>query len=106
MDDVDRLIERVGDVRCASCGGRLTRAAVRGVGYESDCWLVYVTCLACGNQCVGMAITAPGGSAPSATGPQENALESDDVLDAHEFLRRYAGDVHGLFAAPRKRALR
>ena len=40
------------------------------------------------------AVTA---SAPSATAFRAAALRIDDVLEAHELLRDYDGDVHGLF---------
>lgn len=96
MDDVDGLIERLGEVRCASCGVRYTRGAIRGVGYEDDCWFVYVTCLSCGRQGIGVAIAR---RPQPAAAPGPRPLSVDDVLDAHELLGRYGGDVHGLFAS-------
>ena len=56
MEDVEWLIERLGDARCASCGLRYTKGAVRGIGYENDYWFVYVTCLGCGTQGVGVGV--------------------------------------------------
>lgn len=94
-------MKRLGEVRCGSCGVRYTRSAIRGVGYEDDCWFAYVTCLSCGRQGVGVAISRGQAQPSLATGPQEWALSTDDVLDAHEMLRRYPGDVHGLFSAAR-----
>lgn len=99
MDDVDWLVERLGDTRCASCGLRYTKDAVRGIGYENDRWFVYLTCLGCGMQGVGISMSAALNVAPAADAAIP-ALETDDVLDAHEFLRAYRGDAHGLFAAP------
>src|SRR2546422_1622993 len=103
MDDVEWLIERLGDARCASCGLRYTKGAVRGIGYESDYWFVYVTCLGCGTQGVGVAMTkaaaVPAAVAPSAVAPLDPDFTTDDVLDAHELLSSYGGDVHGLFSS-------
>lgn len=100
MEDVEWLIERVGDAKCASCGLRYTKGAVRGIGYENDCWLIYVTCLSCGTQGIGLSMTKPGkASAASVVLPAAPAFTYDDVLDAHELLAAYRGDVHGLFAA-------
>jgi hypothetical protein len=101
MEDVEWLIERLGDARCASCGLRYTKGAVRGIGYENDYWFVYVTCLGCGTQGVGVAMTrtAVAAPTPSTTAPAEPEFTSDDVLDAHELLSSYHGDVHGLFGS-------
>ncbi|TMD60410.1 MAG: hypothetical protein E6I87_06045 [Chloroflexi bacterium] len=104
MDDVEWLIERLGDARCASCGLRYTKGAVRGIGYENDYWFVYVTCLGCGTQGVGVAMTkgapaVPAAVLPSPAAPLEPDFTTDDVLDAHELLSSYRGDVHGLFSS-------
>jgi hypothetical protein len=108
MDDVEWLIERLGDARCASCGLRYTKGAVRGIGYENDYWFVYVTCLGCGTQGVGVAMTKAGTAStssalPATIAPAVPTFTMDDVLDAHELLSSYRGDVHGLFAARRTR---
>lgn len=102
MEEVEWLIERLGDARCASCGLRYTKGAVRGIGYENDYWFVYVTCLGCGTQGIGVAMAKSGAAAPAtsvAPVPEDPALTPDDVLDAHELLAGYHGDVHRLFAA-------
>jgi hypothetical protein len=103
MEDVEWLIERLGDARCASCGLRYTKGAVRGIGYENDYWFVYVTCLGCGTQGVGVAMTrAAAVPAPASTRPALPVVPeftADDVLDAHELLSSYSGDVHGLFVS-------
>lgn len=100
MEDVEWLVERLGDARCASCGLRYTKGAVRGIGYENDYWFVYVTCLGCGMQGVGVAMTR-GGSGAAETSAVEPEIDPsftvDDVLDVHELLASYRGDVHALF---------
>ncbi len=73
MEHVAWLIDRLGDARCASCGLRYAKSAVRGIGYENDHWFVYVTCVGCGTQGI-----------------------------AHELLAPHRGDIHGL-SAPRSR---
>ena len=112
MEDVEWLIERLGDARCASCGLRYTKGAVRGIGYENEYWFVYVTCLGCGTQGVGVAMTK-GTTIPlsealatAELAPSVAAFDSDDVLDAHELLAAYAGDVHGLFAVGTRERVR
>lgn len=100
MEEVEWLIERLGDARCASCGLRYTKGAVRGIGYENDYWFVYVTCLGCGTQGIGVAMAKSGSAAPAVSDvPEVPPLTPDDVLDAHEHLAGYRGDVHRLFAS-------
>jgi hypothetical protein len=117
MEDVEWLIERLGDARCASCGLRYTKGAVRGIGYEHEYWFVYVTCLGCGTQGIGVAMTKGDGEsrsdADTATDPAvtklaltDPAFEADDVLDAHELLAAYHGDAHGLFATGARQGVR
>lgn len=99
MEEVEWLIERLGEARCAGCGLRYTKGAVRGIGYENDSWFVYVTCLGCGTQGVGVAMARGGGEPAAAISTKVTTppLTSDDVLDAHEHLVTYRGDIHGLF---------
>ncbi len=98
MEDVQQLIERLGDAQCASCGLRYTKGAIRGIGYENDRWFVYVTCLGCGTQGIGVTLTPLVGGQPEA-----RPLTIDDVLDAHELLARHGANVHGLFDAGAER---
>jgi hypothetical protein len=99
MGDAEWLIERLGEARCASCGLRYTKGAVRGIGYENDCWVVYVACLGCGAQGIAVSMTRPAKERPATRRVRgAPAFTSDDVLDAHELLASYRGDVHGLFA--------
>jgi hypothetical protein len=39
----------------------------------------------------------PEGPAPVVADDGQDRLRVDDVLEAHELLRNYAGDMHGLF---------
>jgi hypothetical protein len=104
---LDELIEHLaGDGRCPLCGGAFTRDAricvVRGRRL-----ILSVQCYCCGT---GSLISAP---APQHSGlyqpphteltPAESLhfahtdpLSSDDVLDMHNFLRHFRGDLAGL----------
>jgi len=65
---------------------------------------VRCTCETCGTQGLGVVIVKRVTDEPPATagptyalGDGEELIHMDDVLEAHELLRDYAGDVHGLF---------
>src|SRR3981081_2808962 len=93
-----------GTVRCANCGAVYGRDSIAVVGNRDDYWFVRCTCETCGTQGLGVVIVkgtadAPPESAraqlPLAVG--EELIRVDDVLEAHDLLRDYMGDISGLF---------
>jgi hypothetical protein len=93
-----------GTVRCANCGAVYGRDSITVVGNRDEYWFVRCTCETCGTQGLGVVIVKRVADAPPAV-PQavpsldddEELIRVDDVLEAHELLRDYVGDVHGLF---------
>src|SRR5713226_5938467 len=90
-----------GTVRCANCGAVYGRDAIAVVGNRDDYWFVRCSCGACGTQGLGVVIVKhadltsppqPALAADAAFGP--GSFRVDDVLEAHELLRGYAGDMH------------
>jgi hypothetical protein len=92
-----------GTVRCANCGAVYGRDSIGVVGNRDDYWFVRCTCETCGTQGLGVVIVKrvteapPVENAPAPLGLGEGLIRVDDVLEAHELLRDYVGDVHGLF---------
>jgi len=93
-----------GTVRCANCGAVYGRESIAVVGNRDDYWFVRCTCESCGTQGLGVVIVKRVGEAiaalaePPQTGIEDAArIKVDDVLEAHDLLRDYVGDVHGLF---------
>ena len=96
MQELGWLEGIFGTVRCANCGAVYGREDVNVVGNRDEYWFVRCTCNSCGTQGIGVVIVKE----VLATGelvPAGRPLQVDDVLSAHEVLRDYAGDVHGLF---------
>jgi hypothetical protein len=88
-----------GSVRCANCGAAYDRSDVNVVGNRDEYWFLRCVCHTCGTQGVGVVWTKEiPVQAETVADPDEVTLGVDDVLSAHELLRDYAGDVHGLFA--------
>ena len=89
-----------GTVRCANCGAMYARDDVNVVGNRDDYWFVRCSCHSCGTQGIGVVIvkevvaTEATSEAPA---PQVSAYAVDDVITAHELLKDYGGDIHGLF---------
>jgi hypothetical protein len=93
-----------GTVRCANCGAVYGRDSIAVVGNRDQYWFVRCTCETCGTQGLGVVIVKRVGDGPPVSAPSLDALGTaearihvDDVLEAHELLRDYVGDVHGLF---------
>ena len=93
-----------GTVRCANCGATYGRDSIAVVGNRDEYWFVRCCCESCGTQGLGVVIVKRVAEAPqSAERPQPSVgndgelLRVDDVIEAHELLRDYVGDVHGLF---------
>jgi hypothetical protein len=93
-----------GTVRCANCGAVYGRESIAVVGNRDDDWFVRCTCAICGTQGLGVVSLKRVSDAPPASLRAQIALAAgeericvDDVLEAHELLREYVGDVHGLF---------
>ncbi len=91
-----------GTVRCANCGAVYGREDVSVAGNRDEYWFVRCSCHVCGTQGIGVVIVkevtpSPGGPADLAVTGEATPLQVDDVLVAHEVLREYSGDIHGLF---------
>ena len=90
-----------GTVRCANCGAAYGRDSIAVVGNRDEYWFVRCTCETCGTQGLGVVIVKRVAEASPALEPSlargEALIRIDDVLEAHELLRDYVGDVHGLF---------
>jgi hypothetical protein len=91
-----------GTVRCANCGAVYVRDDVNVVGNRDEYWFVRCSCHACGTQGIGVVIVkevvATEATLEVTTAPTEGlGYQVDDVLTAHELLKDYRGDVHGLF---------
>lgn len=90
-----------GSVRCANCGTAYERNGVDVVGNRNEYWFLRCVCHVCGTQGVGVVIVKEVGSSPgssaSATPPKDDAIDTGAVLDAHEQLRDFRGDLSLLF---------
>jgi len=98
MNEMRWLDGIFGSVRCANCGAAYDRTDVNVVGNRDEYWFLRCVCHTCGTQGVGVVIVREVQLRAEEAAPAETAFTVDDVLSAHELLRDYAGDVHGLFA--------
>jgi hypothetical protein len=107
MNILRRLREQAKDYDCKVCGANHARSEIRLLGRLEAAWIVRVTCWQCETAIKLLvyvdrerAALAPMKERPMRA--RKPAVSLDEVIDAHEFLERFDGDVHALFAAKGK----
>jgi hypothetical protein len=106
MDRPDHPERFLGGADCAACGASVPASRVRLLAERDDLVFAELGCSSCGSVSLAIVVrAAPTFDAP--VSPEAGAragapLAADDVLDMHEFLAGYRGDVRGLLR-PRRR---
>ena len=112
MNILRRLREKAKKFDCSVCGTNHTRSDIRVLGKLDSAWIVRVTCSTCSTAFKLLvvveeqtaAVTPVKEERPRAS--RRLPVTSDDVLDAHEALRDFGGDVSALFRRPAATAIR
>ena len=107
MNILRRLREEAKKFDCSVCGTNHTRSDIRVLGKLDAAWIVRVTCSNCSTAFKLLvvveehkaAMTPVKEEAPRAS-RRKPPVSSDEVLDAHEALRDFQGDVSALFKRP------
>ena len=102
MNILRRLREQAKNYDCSVCGANHAGSEIRLLGRHEAAWIVRVTCLRCDTvfKLFVYADRERASLAPMSEPParaKRPPLSLDDVIDAHEFLERFDGDVRALF---------
>ena len=107
MNILRRLREQAKDYDCKVCGGNHARSEIRLLGRLEAAWIVRVTCWQC-KTAIKLLVYVDR-ERPSLASLKERPVHArkppvslDEVIDAHEFLEQFEGDVRALFAGKRK----
>jgi hypothetical protein len=107
MNILRRLREQAKDYDCKVCGANHARSEIRLLGRLEAAWIVRVTCWQCETAIKLLvyvdrerAALAPMKERPVRA--RKPPVSLDEVIDAHEFLEHFDGDVRALFAAKGK----
>jgi hypothetical protein len=100
---------------CNVCGQNHSKSDIRVLGRLESAWIVRVTCSRCQTSFKLLvvvdealaAVETKSTTAPTASRRARDRrlpVSADEVLDAHEFLRTYDGDLKALFKRQRASA--
>ena len=104
----DGFIKRLmSSIKCGVCGQWYEVGNINVIGHDEDLWFLSVLCPACHTRCLVAAVIKEG-KVPEVitdlTGTEldkfKNAgsLTADEVLDMHNFLKKFDGDFSRLFS--------
>jgi hypothetical protein len=94
MDPLDHLRALPDGVTCTDCEDRVPADRIRVVARREDLAFLQIDCPACRSTTLGFVLAESGlADAPRSEPPP---ITSDDVLDMHEFLARWHGDLETL----------
>ena len=88
VDWIGAILDSIRQMECPNCGAHLRTCAVRGITAEPNALVVRLACSVCGEN--SLAIVKRDGPGAGEVG---QPINRDDVLDAHEFLKRWDGTV-------------
>jgi hypothetical protein len=97
------LRKRAKEYNCSVCGSNHSRSDIRVLGKLESAWIVRVTCTSCQTAFKLLVVMEEERAAVTPIKeeperPRRPAVSADEVIDAHEFLETYQGDVRTLFA--------
>jgi hypothetical protein len=94
MDPLDHLLALPDGLRCTVCDERVPATRIRLLAWRDDLAFVQIDCDACASTTLGFVLD--GRSADAEPQDTPDPISSDDVLDMHQFLATWRGDLAGL----------
>ena len=104
MNILKILRERAKDYDCGTCGTNHSKSEISVLGKREGAYVVRVVCSKCATNItllvyVGEKPQALKALAAGPKRPRRPPVSLDDVIDAHDLLESFSGDVSELFAA-------
>lgn len=103
----ENLIKRlIASIKCGSCGQNYLEDHIEVIEHRDELWFLKVFCSSCHVRCLVAAIIREDARPEVVTDLTEAELEKfrqaasirdDDLLDMHNFLKDFKGDIPGLF---------
>ena len=100
MDPLDHLLALPDGLPCTVCDQRVPAARIRTLARRDDLTFIEIDCEACSSSTLGFLLAGqtdePSPSVEPHPSPADNPITSDDVLDMHELLATWRGDLTDL----------
>jgi len=107
MDPLDHLLAPPGGLRCSVCDDRVRAARVKLLAWRDDLAFLQLDCTACLSTTLAFVMAGQGDAPTTPPGDASAAapISGDDLLDMHQLLATWRGDLTGLLSpATRDRA--
>jgi hypothetical protein len=97
MDPLDHLLALPDGLRCTVCDERVPATRIRLLAWRDDLAFLQIDCTSCASTTLGFVLG--GQSEDVEPAPTPDPISSDDVLDMHQFLATWRGDLAGLLGS-------
>lgn len=104
----DQFLKRlVSNIKCGVCGQRYEATNVKVLGHQDDLWFLGVYCSSCRSRGLAAVVVRESSiveivtdltEAEMARLQQAEAVNIDDLLDIHNFLKHFDGDFARFFS--------
>ena len=96
MDPLDHLRALPDGMPCSVCGERVPGASIRLLAWRDDLAFLQLECPSCLSTTLGFTFDGRAEAADADGGPGPAPISSDDVLDMHQLLAGWRGDLASL----------
>ena len=97
MDPLDHLLALSDGHRCTVCDERVPVDRIKLLAWRDELAFLELDCTACLSTTLGFVVA---GTGDEPVGHGADPISSDDVLDMHQLLATWRGDLTGLLAQP------
>ena len=97
MDPLDHLLALPDGLRCTVCDERVPATRIRLLAWRDDLAFLQIDCQSCASTTLGFVLGGESEEAEAELAPAP--ISSDDVLDMHQFLATWRGDLAALLAS-------
>ena len=101
MDPLDHRLVLPDGLRCTVCEERVPADRLQLLAWRDELVFLQIDCSACLSTTLGFVVS--GTADVPLDLPEPPPISSDDVLDMHQFLASWRGDLSGLLASDRGR---
>ena len=101
MDPLDHRLALPDGLRCTVCDERVPTERLRLLAWREELVFLQIDCGACLSTTLGFVVSGAGDEPLEP--PQPPPITSDDVLDMHQFLASWRGDLGALLESDRGR---